>query len=141
MTFRTTLLASLVATSAALPASAVCTPQPDTAVPVFEIAKEAMLSGDYDTFYDAATPFVANADEKRASLLGPLQRVMPSGFSGCSSAAFRFEAPGLYQEVVMFETETGPLGLYLLGVMYKGKVQIIHFAYSDSPADMVERLN
>ncbi len=126
---------------AAVAQEPVCDPSADKTVPVFEEAKSAMLTGDYDRFYRQVTPYVANPDEKRASLIGPLQRLMPNGFEGCATIVHRFEPPGLYQEVVFFDTGKGPLGLYLSAAMFDGELRIIFFSYSDSPADMLENLN
>lgn len=77
----------------------------------------------------------------RISLIGPLQRLMPNGIKGCATVVHRFEPPGFYQEVVFFDTGSGPLGLYLSAATFGGDLKVIYFAYSDSPADMLENLN
>lgn len=138
------IAAALVTVGLASPALAetpVCDPPADQPVPVFEEAKAAMLAGDYDRFYELVTPYVSNPEEKQASLIGPLQRLMPKGFEGCATVVHRFEPPGLYQEVVFYDTGRGPLGLYLSGAIFDGAVRIIFFSYSDTPSDMLENLN
>lgn len=139
--FLAVLVLGLGQAGAALAQGAACSPNADNPIPVFEEAKSAMLAGDYDRFYELVTPYVANPEEKRASLMGPLQRLMPKGFKGCATVVHRFEPPGLYQEVVFYDTGSGPLGLYLSATVFGGEPRIIFFAYSDSPADMLENLN
>lgn len=117
-----------------------CAPNGDTFVPVFAAAKLAMLTGDYDRFYDMVTPFVADADARKEELIGPLQSVLPEGFASCWTVVQRFEEPGFYQEVTFFDSGSGPVGLYLQGVYYDGDIRIMHFAYSDVPSDMLEKL-
>ena len=116
-------------------------PEAEQSTPVFEQAKAALTKGDYDQFYQLVTPMVANPEEKRISLMGPLQRLFPKGFLSCWNVVQRFEQPGLYQDVSFFDTGDGPLGLYLLGTVFNGQIVIMHFAYSDVPADMLDHLH
>lgn len=117
-----------------------CKPNPTNTVADFETAKDAMLRGEYDRFYEVVTPFVQNREARKAELLEPLRRAFPNGFRECASVVFRKQKPALFQEVILFDTGAGPLGLYLQGAQFRGDIKIIHFAYSDTPSDMIEKL-
>lgn len=140
MTVKTLILASITFLFSATGVFAACSPDAERPVPAFETAKRALLVGDYDTFFDVTTPFVLNREERRQTLVGPLERLVPDGFPSCVTVVSRFEAPALYQEVVFLEVTRGYLGLYLRGVEVNGDVRIVHFAYSDMPSDMIDKL-
>lgn len=134
------LAAALAPAATALAQDAACENGPRDAVPAFEAAKSAMLRGDYEAFYALATPHVPDAESRKSQLIGPLQRALPDGFRSCWTVVERFEDPGLYQDVTFFDSGAGPVGLYLLGAVYRGEITIMHFAYSQVPSDMLGNL-
>ncbi|NNF24567.1 MAG: hypothetical protein HKN63_07160 [Rhodobacteraceae bacterium] len=134
------LAAALATATTALAQDAPCENAQTDAVPAFEAAKSAMLQGDYETFYKLSTPHVPDAESRKPQLIGPLQSALPGGFKSCWTVVERFEEPGLYQDVTFFDSGAGPVGLYLLGAVYKGEITIMHFAYSQVPSDMLDNL-
>ncbi|MEL6644465.1 MAG: hypothetical protein AAFQ79_11050 [Pseudomonadota bacterium] len=133
----------IVAVSAATAAQANdarCRPNPSKTVPAFETAKDALLRGEYDRFFGAVQPFGNRGDPERVKAVQRFGNTFPNGFRECASVVFRSEGPGLFQEVVLFDTGSAPLALYLRGARFRGDVVVIDFALSDRATDAVNLL-
>lgn len=115
-------------------------PNPARTVPAFETAKDALLRGEYDRFFSAVRPFGSSLNPERAKSVQRFSNTFPNGFRECASVVFRSEAPGLFQEVVLFDTGGAPLALYLRGARFRGEVIVIDFALSDRAAEAVDLL-
>ena len=110
-------------------------------VPAFELVKDHFLHGRYPEFFAAATPYVDNRDAMYDQLIGPLAKLMPDGFAGCATAVQRREAPGMVQEITLFDVPgTGPLSLYLVGLLFRGEVSVMLFTYNSDVEAALENL-
>ena len=134
------LCALILSAGSALAEETACVGELTNNVPAFEAAKRAFLDGDYHRFYSIATPMVPNADEKRDGLMGGLVSALPDGFKGCWTIAERYESPGLYQDVSFFDTGGGPLGLYMMGTVFRDEIIVMQFSFSDSATDALDEL-
>lgn len=122
-------------------AQATCSPNPAEPVAAFEIAKQALLDGEYDLFLRTVLPINQDPLLDRERLVGALERGWPDGLPGCESVAFRSDPPGYYQEVVFFEAGSGPIALYMEAALFRGAIKIMSFNYSDSPADILQSMH
>lgn len=110
----------------------------DREVPAFEDAKSAMLEGDFEAFYDAATPYAAKDPAIKSGFLDPLVANFPDGFSNCVTVVQRTETPGYVQEITLFFMDglTGPISVYLAAVEVDGVLQPTSVVYN-SDMDVV----
>ncbi|MEM9476648.1 MAG: hypothetical protein AAGA71_15240 [Pseudomonadota bacterium] len=137
------ILSGLAAVFLATPVVAdrpVCDPNPRRTVEDFETAKDALLRGEFDRFFDAVQPFDRAADPSRLRAVQRFENTFPNGFRECASVVFRSEAPGLFQEIVLYDTGAQPLALYLRGARFRDEIRVIDFVLSDSPTEVVNLL-
>lgn len=134
--FRPLIFIAALAPTTAL--AGVCDGALDREVPAFEVAKSAMLAGDFATFYDAATPYATKDPATKSGFLDPLVANFPEGFSNCVTVVQRTETPGYVQEITLFFVDgvTGPISLYLAAVEVDGVMQPMSVVYN-SDMDVV----
>ena len=80
------------------------------------------------------------ADPSRLRAVQRFENTFPNGFRECASIVFRSEAPGLFQEIVLYDTGGPPLALYLRGARFRDEIRVIDFVLSDSPTEVVNLL-
>ena len=111
-----------------------CDPNPARTVAAFERAKDAFYRGEFSRFAQVAQPFAAPGVPTAITGLLPVG----AGFEACASVVFRRDAPGLYQEVILFRSGSRLVGLYLQGAEIEGEIEIIGYRVSDRPATVLE---
>ncbi|MEO1788224.1 MAG: hypothetical protein AAFR34_00835 [Pseudomonadota bacterium] len=139
LSFVAALLVALAA-GAAQANDANCRPNPARTVDAFETAKDALLRGEFDRFFTTVQPFGNRSDPDRMRAAQRFSNTFPNGFRECASVVFRSEAPGLFQEIVLYDTGGAPLALYLRGARFRRDVIIIDFALSDRATEVIDLL-
>ncbi len=111
-------------------------------MPVFEPAKAAFLSGDWDLFAELATPLIPDGPEAFGPTLNQLKVTFPNGFASCQTILSRADKGGLVQEITTFNIPgvEGPMSLYLLASPVRGELAISYFYLNTAMRDVFEKL-
>ena len=111
-------------------------------IPLFEDAKTAFLSSDYDEFSVLAGPFFPDLQKDPDSLFGALKNALPGGFERCVTVLQRREAPGFHQDLVLYFPRgfEAPIALLLIAVVVDGEPRMIEFNYNTNVSGVLEEL-
>ena len=120
-----------------------CAPQSDADIPYLEGLKDAFLEADYVEFAREMGPFFPDMDRQFEGLFGPIQNVFPDGFVRCRTVLQRREAPGFYQDLVLYypvSSPETPLALLLVAVDPGDGIKLLEFNYNTSISVVLSEL-
>lgn len=107
-----------------------------------EAAKDAFFERNYEQLAGILGAAFPVPSDQAAALFAPLESVIGGDFSRCQTILQRHEAPGFYQDVVLYYSEKlgAPIALLLTAADFDGELYFLRVTTNTSIGKVLEKL-
>ena len=137
------LLTSAFCLTASVVSAQSCSGKDLVVIPEMEAAKDAFFNKNYEQFAVILGSAFPGRSDRAAELFAPLDSVIDGDYSRCQTILQRHEAPGFYQDVVLYHSEKAgaPIAFLLTSADFDGEIYFLTFYTNTSVAAVLEKLH